>query len=272
LGGSLPQRINRSKPLPLPAPTVYDEFKLGTGTSREVSTTMAFVRLMRSLMRDKDIGRRIVPIIPDEARTFGMDSMFREFGIYSSMGQVYEPVDAGMLLSYSESKNGQILEEGITEAGSTAGFTAAGTSYSTHGEPMIPFYLFYSMFGFQRTGDLFWAFSDARGRGFALGATAGRTTLNGEGLQHQDGHSHVLASVIPNIQAYDPAFAYEVAMIVKDGLRRMYQNGEDIFYFLGVHNENYPMPAMPPGSGAGYSPTRGMQSRPPRSRNGGRTR
>jgi pyruvate dehydrogenase E1 component len=247
LGGSLPRRVNRSKPLSLPGPTIYDEFSAGTGSSREVSTTMVFVRLMRSLMRDKDIGPRIVPIIPDEARTFGMDSMFREFGIYSSMGQVYEPVDAGMLLSYTESKKGQILEEGITESGSTASFTAAGTSYATHGEPMIPFYLFYSMFGFQRTGDLFWAFSDARGRGFALGATAGRTTLNGEGLQHQDGHSHVLASVVPNIMAYDPAFAYEVATIVKSGLERMYGKGEDVFYYLTLYNENIQHPPMPEG-------------------------
>ncbi len=244
-GGSLPHRVNRSKPLPMPPAAVFDEFRAGTGTGREVSTTMAFVRLMRSLMRDEKIGRRIVPIIPDEARTFGMDSMFREFGIYSSMGQVYEPVDAGMLLSYHESKEGQILEEGITEAGSTASFTAAGTSYATHGEPMIPFYLFYSMFGFQRTGDLFWAFSDARGRGFALGATAGRTTLNGEGLQHQDGHSPILASVIPNVMAYDPAFAFEMAMIVKDGVRRMYVNGEDIFYYLTLYNENISHPPMP---------------------------
>jgi len=244
-GGSLPHRVNRSKPLELPSGTAFDEFKPGTGKGREVSTTMAFVRLMRSLMRDEKIGRRIVPIIPDEARTFGMDSMFREFGIYSSLGQVYEPVDAGMLLSYHESKDGQILEEGITEAGSTASFTAAGTSYATHGEPMIPFYLFYSMFGFQRTGDLFWAFSDARGRGFAMGATAGRTTLNGEGLQHQDGHSHILASVIPNIMAYDPAFAYEMAVIVKDGVRRMYENGEDIFYYLTLYNENIHHPPMP---------------------------
>jgi pyruvate dehydrogenase E1 component len=244
-GGSLPHRVLRSKPLPMPASAVYDEFKSGTGTSREVSTTMVFVRLMRSLLRDEKIGRRIVPIIPDEARTFGMDSMFREFGIYSSLGQVYEPVDAGMLLSYHESTEGQILEEGITEAGSVASFTAAGTSYATHGEPMIPFYIFYSMFGFQRTGDLFWAFSDARGRGFALGATAGRTTLNGEGLQHEDGHSHVLASVIPNVMAYDPAFAFEVALIVKDGLRRMYGEGKDVFYYLTLYNENIAHPAMP---------------------------
>jgi pyruvate dehydrogenase E1 component len=247
LGGFLPGRTVRSKPLELPAPDVYAEFRSGTGSGRAVSTTMAFVRLLRHLMRDKDIGRRIVPIIPDEARTFGMDSMFREFGIYSCVGQLYESVDAGMLLYYHESKEGQILEEGITEAGSTASFTAAGTSYATHGEFMIPFYIFYSMFGFQRTGDLFWAFGDARGRGFALGATAGRTTLNGEGLQHQDGHSHVLASVIPNIQAYDPAFAFEVAMIVKKGLHRMYRNGEDVFYYLTLYNENIQHPPMPDG-------------------------
>jgi pyruvate dehydrogenase E1 component len=247
LGGFLPKRVVQSKPLRLPPASLYDEFKAGTGTSREVSTTMAFVRLLRSLMRDKGIGRRIVLIIPDEARTFGMDSMFREFGIYSSMGQLYESVDAGMLLSYNESKTGQILEEGITEAGSTASFTAAGTSYATHGEPMIPFYIFYSMFGFQRTGDLFWAFGDSRGRGFALGATAGRTTLNGEGLQHQDGHSHVLASVIPNVQAYDPAFAFEVAVIIKNGLHRMYRKEEDVFYYVTLYNENIAHPPMPRG-------------------------
>jgi pyruvate dehydrogenase E1 component len=208
---------------------------------------MAFVRLMRLLMRDREIGRRIVPIIPDEARTFGMDSMFKEFGIYSSVGQLYESVDAGMLLTYSESKEGQILEEGITEPGSTASFITAGISYATQGEYMIPFYIFYSMFGFQRTGDLFWAFGDARGRGFALGATAGRTTLNGEGLQHQDGHSHVLASVIPNVLAYDPAFAFEVAMIVKNGLYRMYQKEEDVFYYITLYNENIHHPPMPDG-------------------------
>ena len=247
LGGSLPQRVVCRKPLALPAAAIYDEFKTGTGTGREVSTTMAIVRLLKLLMRSKEIGARIVPIIPDEARTFGMDSMFKEFGIYSSVGQLYESVDAGMLLSYHESKEGQILEEGITEAGSTASFTTVGTSYAVHGEPMIPFYLFYSMFGFQRTGDLFWAFGDSRGRGFALGATAGRTTLNGEGLQHQDGHSHVLASVIPNILAYDPAFAFEVAAIVKNGLCRMYQKEEDVFYYLTLYNENITHPPMPNG-------------------------
>jgi pyruvate dehydrogenase E1 component len=251
LGGSVPRRIVRHKSLPLPDSTIYDEFKSGTGEGREVSTTMAFVRLLKMLMRDKEIGRRIVPIIPDEARTFGMDSMFKEFGIYSSLGQLYESVDAGMLLSYHESKNGQILEEGITEPGSAASFTAAGTSYATHSEPMIPFYLFYSMFGFQRTGDLFWAFGDARGRGFALGATAGRTTLNGEGLQHQDGHSPILASTIPSVRTYDPAFAFEMAAIVKDGLFRMYQQGEDVFYYLTLYNENIAHPPIPEGAEEG---------------------
>jgi pyruvate dehydrogenase E1 component len=226
---------------------VFEELKAGTGTGREVSTTMAFVRLLRQLLRDKDIGHRIVPIIPDEARTFGMDSLFREFGIYSSVGQLYEPVDAGLLLSYSESKNGQILEEGITEAGSTASFITAGTSYATHGQFTIPFYIFYSMFGFQRTGDLFWACGDARGRGFALGATAGRTTLSGEGLQHQDGHSHMLASTVPNILAYDPSYAYEVALIIRNGLDRMYRKQEDVYYYITLYNENIAHPPMPPG-------------------------
>jgi pyruvate dehydrogenase E1 component len=247
LGGCLPKRVVRSKPLKLPGADIYNEFKTGTGTGREVSTTMAFVRLLRQLMRTEEIGRRIVPIIPDEARTFGMDSLFREVGIYSSVGQLYESVDAQLLLSYHESNDGQILEEGITEAGSVASFTAAGTCYATHGQIIIPFYIFYSMFGFQRTGDLFWAFGDARGRGFALGATAGRTTLNGEGLQHEDGHSQVLASTIPNILSYDPAFAYEVAMIVRSGLIRMCSKQEDVFYYITLYNENIEHPPMPPG-------------------------
>jgi pyruvate dehydrogenase E1 component len=245
LGGCLPKRIVRSKPLRLPGADLYDEFEVGTGSGREVSTTMAFVRLLRQLMRSKEMGRRIVPIIPDEARTFGLDSLFREFGIYSSVGQLYESVDASLLLSYHESKDGQILEEGITEAGSVASFTAAGTSYATHGEIMIPFYMFYSMFGFQRTGDLFWAFGDARGRGFAMGCTAGRTTLMGEGLQHDDGHSHVLASTIPSVLAYDPAFAFETAIIVREGLRRMTERQEDIFYYITLYNENIAHPPMP---------------------------
>ena len=251
LGGCVPKRVTRSKPLKLPSSDFYDEFKLGTGTGREVSTTMAFVRLLRQLLRDKEIGRRIVPIIPDEARTFGMDSLFREVGIYSSVGQLYESVDAGLLLNYHESKDGQILEEGITEAGSVASFTASGISYATHGQITIPFYIFYSMFGFQRTGDMYWAFGDARGRGFAIGATAGRTTLNGEGLQHQDGHSQLLATAYPSVHAYDPAFAFEIAMIVKDGLYRMYERQEDIFYYLTVYNENIAHPSMPAGTEEG---------------------
>src|SRR3989441_8043044 len=189
---------------------------------------MAFTRLLRNLLRDKNVGKRVVPIIPDEARTFGMDPLFKEVGIYSPLGQRYEPVDAETLLPYREAKDGQLLEEGITEAGSMASFTAAGTSYAVHGEPTIPFYVYYSMFGYQRTGDFAWAFGDARGRGFLLGATAGRTTLNGEGLQHEDGHSHLLFSALPNVIAYDPAFAYEVAVIIRDGLKRMYTDGEDV--------------------------------------------
>jgi pyruvate dehydrogenase E1 component len=208
---------------------------------------MAFVRLLRGLMRDKKIGTRVVPIIPDEARTFGMESLFPEFKIYAARGQLYEPVDAAHLLAYREAKDGQILEEGISEAGSMGSFTAAGTSYSTHGEPMIPFFMFYSMFGFQRIGDFIWSFGDQRGRGFLLGATAGRTTLNGEGLQHEDGHSPLLASTNPACLAYDPAFAYETALIVQDGLSRMMDGGEDVFYYLTLYNENYPMPEMPEG-------------------------
>jgi len=248
LGGCIPRRVVRSKPLKLPPADLYEEFKEGTGTAREVSTTIAFVRLLRKLLRDKDVGRRIVPIIPDEARTFGMDALFREIGIYSWVGQLYESVDAGLLISYKESKDGQLLEEGITEAGSMASFTAAGTSYATRGEIMIPFYIFYSMFGFQRTGDQIWAFADARGRGFMMGATAGRTTLNGEGLQHEDGQSHILATTVPNVLAYDPAFAYEMALIVREGLRRMYEKQEDIFYYITLYNENIVHPSMPEGA------------------------
>jgi pyruvate dehydrogenase E1 component len=252
LGGFLPQRRVKPKPLPLPDGKIYESFDTGTEESNQsVSTTMAFVRLLRDLMRDKDVGRQIVPIIPDEARTFGMESLFKQFSIYAPMGQLYEPVDAQMLISYTESQDGQILEEGITEAGSMASFTAAGTSYATHGRHMIPFFLFYSMFGFQRVGDLIWAFGDARGRGFLLGCTAGRTTLNGEGLQHQDGHSHLVASTVPNCQAYDPAFAFETAAIVRDGLRRMIGEGEDIFYYLSLYNENYVMAAKPKGADEG---------------------
>ncbi|MGH2732208.1 MAG: pyruvate dehydrogenase (acetyl-transferring), homodimeric type [Actinomycetota bacterium] len=246
LGGFVPTRRVRPKPLTLPDGKIYATFDSGTEERRqEVSTTTAFVRLLRDLMRDKDFGPSVVPIIPDEARTFGMESLFKDFKIYAPMGQLYEPVDHNMLLSYREARDGQILEEGITEAGSMASATVAGTSYATHGRHMVPFFLFYSMFGFQRVGDLIWAFGDARGRGFLLGCTAGRTTLNGEGLQHEDGHSHLLASTVPNCKAYDPAFAYETAAIIEDGLRRMIQGGEDIFYYLTLYNENYVMPAKP---------------------------
>jgi pyruvate dehydrogenase E1 component len=247
LGGCVPKRLVRAKALPAPADKVFAEFAQGTGEKQAVSTTMVLGKLIRNLVRDPGWGKRVVPIIPDEARTFGMEVLFREIGIYAPFGQKYEPVDSKLVLSYLEKVDGQLLEEGITESGSMASFTAAGTGYATHGEAMIPFYVFYSMFGFQRTGDLIWAFGDARGRGFLLGGTAGRTTLNGEGLQHEDGHSHVLASTLPNILSYDPAYAYEVAAIVKDGLKRMYQDGEDVFYYLTLYNQDYPMPAMPSG-------------------------
>jgi pyruvate dehydrogenase E1 component len=245
LGGAVPRRVVVHKELALPGDPVYGEFMTGSGT-QEASTTMAFARLLRNLLRDPGIGKRVVPIVPDEARTFGMDPLFKEVGIYSPLGQRYDPVDSNLVLSYREATDGQVLEEGITEAGSSASFQAAGTSYATHAEPMIPFYIFYSMFGFQRTGDEFWAFADARGRGFLLGATAGRTTLNGEGLQHEDGHSVLLASVVPAARIYDPAFAYETATIIRDGIERMYgEKPEDVFYYLALYNENYTMPARP---------------------------
>jgi pyruvate dehydrogenase E1 component len=246
LGGTLPARRPVAESVPvLPGAELYVEPTEGTPAGREVSTTMAFVQILRKLLRDPALGPRIVPIIPDEGRTFGMESLFKEHGIYASKGQLYEPVDHNLILRYRESKDGQILEEGITESGSMASFTAAGTAYSTHGLTMVPFYIFYSMFGFQRIGDLVWAFGDQRGRGFLLGATAGRTTLQGEGLQHNDGHSHVLFSVVPNVRAYDPAFAYELAVIIKDGLRCMVAEGEDVFYYITLYNENYQMPPMP---------------------------
>jgi pyruvate dehydrogenase E1 component len=245
LGGPMPRRVVVTKTIELPGDQVYAEFMSGSGT-QEASTTMAFAKLLRNLLRDKQLGDRIVPIIPDEARTFGMDPLFKEVGIYSALGQLYDPVDSNLVLSYREATDGQVLEEGITEAGSSASFQAAGTAYATHAEPMIPFYIFYSMFGFQRTGDEFWAFGDARGRGFLLGATAGRTTLNGEGLQHEDGHSLVVASTIPNIRLYDPAFAYETATIVRDGIDRMYgADPHDVFYYLTLYNENHVMPPRP---------------------------
>ncbi len=246
LGGPLPRRVVRARPLAAPAPAVDAEFDAGSATA--VSTTMAFAKLLRNLIRDPDLGRRIVPIIPDEARTFGMDPLFKEVGIYAPYGQRYEPVDSELVLSYREAEDGQVLEEGITEAGSMASLQAAGTAYATHGEATIPFYIFYSMFGFQRTGDQAWAFGDARGRGFMIGATAGRTTLNGEGLQHEDGHSHLLATAIPPVRAYDPAYAFELAAIVRDGIRRMHGGpGEDVYYYITVYNENYPMPPRPAG-------------------------
>jgi len=247
LGGFIPtRRVKVRRELRLPEPHAFNELLSGSG-DQPASTTTAFTRLLRNLARDPNVGGRIVPIVPDEARTFGMDALFRELNIYASQGQKYEPVDHHLLLSYAESSSGQILEEGITEAGGLASWTAAATSYATRGVPMIPFYIFYSMFGFQRVGDLIWAAADARARGFLLGATAGRTTLMGEGLQHQDGHSLLLASTVPACRAYDPAFAYEMAILVHDGIDAMYAKGLDVFYYLTLYNENYPMPAMPPG-------------------------
>ena len=247
LDGSLPRRVVRTKrKLELPAKAAFEEMLAGSG-QHAASTTTAFTRLLRNLCRDPKFGPRVVPIIPDEARTFGMDSLFKEFGIYASQGQQYEPVDHALLLSYKESQRGQILEEGITEAGSMASFIAAGTSYATHGVPMVPFFTFYSMFGWQRVGDLIWQATDARARGFLLGATAGRTTLLGEGLQHQDGHSLLLASVNPATEAYDPAFAYEVGTIVRHGLRRMWLDNVDTIYYLTLYNENQVMPPMADG-------------------------
>ena len=246
LGGYLPERKVRSKPIAPVAESHFEEFHKGTD-GREVSTTMVFVRLLSKLLRDPEIGKLIVPIIPDEARTFGMEALFRQVGIYSSVGQLYEPVDMDTLLYYKEAKDGQILEEGITEAGSICSFIAAGTAYANHGINTIPFFIYYSMFGFQRIGDLIWAAADMRTRGFLVGGTAGRTTLAGEGLQHQDGHSHVLALPVPNLLAYDPAFAYEIAVIIQDGIKRMYVDQESIFYYLTVTNETLAMPAMPEG-------------------------
>jgi len=247
LGGSLPRRQPRAAAITAPAPALFAEYLNGSG-EREVATTMVLVRLLRQLMSDPELGPRIVPIVPDEARTFGMDALFRKFGIYSSKGQRYEPVDSDVVAFYREATDGQLLEEGISEAGAMASFTAAGTAHATHGVLTIPFFLFYSMFGFQRIGDLIWQNADARGRGFLVGATSGRTTLAGEGLQHQDGHSHVLASTVPTIRAYDPAFAHEIAIIVEDGIQRMAVAQEDVFYYLTVANEMYIQPPMPDGA------------------------
>ena len=255
LGGDLPQRRRTAPPLQLPEARTFEPLLKGT-EGREISTTMAFVRLLNVLIKDPAVGRHVVPIVADEARTFGMEGMFRQFGIYSSVGQLYEPVDHGQLLYYREDSKGQILEEGITEAGSISSWIAAGTSYSNHGVQMVPFYIFYSMFGFQRIGDFLWAAGDSRARGFLIGGTSGRTTLAGEGLQHQDGHSHLLAASLPSCIGYDPAFAFEIALIVQEGLRRMVELQEDIFYYLTVANENYAHPLRPEGSEEGV--LRGM--------------
>ncbi len=246
MGGSLPARRRKAPPLQVPALSAF-EAQLKSTEEREISTTMAFVRILTTLVRDKNIGKFVVPIVPDESRTFGMEGMFRQLGIYSHVGQLYTPQDADQLMFYKESKNGQVLQEGINEAGAMSSWIAAATSYSTNGASMIPFFIFYSMFGFQRVGDLAWAAGDMRARGFLLGGTAGRTTLNGEGLQHEDGHSHILASTIPNCVSYDPTFSYEVAVIIQDGLRRMYVEQEDVYYYITVMNENYTHPAMPEG-------------------------
>jgi pyruvate dehydrogenase E1 component len=250
LGGFMPARRVRNTPLPSVPAELFDEFYRGT-EGRKASTTMVFVRLLSKLLRDKDLGRLVVPIVPDEARTFGMEALFRQVGIYSHAGQVYEPVDMDTLLYYKEASDGQILEEGITEAGSMSSFIAAGTAYATHGVNAIPFFIYYSMFGFQRIGDLIWAAGDSRTRGFMLGGTSGRTTLAGEGLQHQDGQTHLFAMAYPNCIAYDPAFAYEIAVIIQDGIRRMYVDRESVFYYLTVMNEQYAMPPMPEGSTEG---------------------
>jgi pyruvate dehydrogenase E1 component len=250
LGGFLPQRKPAAIQLEVPGLEAFQSVLDGTG-EREISTTMAFVRILGVLLKDKGLGKYVVPIVPDEARTFGMEGLFRQIGIYSSVGQLYTPQDADQLMSYREDKQGQMLEEGINEAGSVCSWIAAATSYVNHGVPMVPFYIFYSMFGFQRVGDFIWAAGDMRARGFLLGATAGRTTLAGEGLQHQDGHSQLLATTVPNCRAYDPTYAYELAVIIQDGLRRMYVDGEGIFYYISVMNENYAQPALPEGAATG---------------------
>jgi pyruvate dehydrogenase E1 component len=257
MGGFVPQRRRKGNDLKVPDLAAFDNMLVATG-EREISTTMAFVRILSTLVRDKEIGKFVVPIVPDEARTFGMEGMFRQLGIYSSVGQLYEPQDSDQVMYYKESQTGQILEEGINEAGSFASWLAAATSYSVTGVQMIPFYIYYSMFGFQRIGDFAWAAGDSRARGFLLGATAGRTTLNGEGLQHEDGHSHLMSATIPNCVSYDPTFAYELAVIIQEGLRRMVQNQEDVYYYITLMNENYSHPEMPKGSAEGI--LKGMYS------------
>ena len=257
MGGSVPSRRRKGNELTVPPLSAFDNM-LGATGDREISTTMAFVRILSTLVRDKQVGKYIVPIVPDEARTFGMEGMFRQLGIYSSAGQLYEPQDNDQVMFYKESKDGQILEEGINEAGAFSSWIAAATAYSVTGTQMIPFYIFYSMFGFQRIGDLAWAAGDSRARGFVLGATAGRTTLNGEGLQHEDGHSHLMSATIPNCVSYDPTFGYELAVIIQEGMRRMVQNQEDVYYYITLMNENYSHPEMPKGSEAGI--LKGMYS------------
>ncbi|PPD00889.1 MAG: pyruvate dehydrogenase (acetyl-transferring), homodimeric type [Methylotenera sp.] len=257
MGGFVPQRRRKGNELSVPPLSAFENMLTATG-DREISTTMAFVRILSTLVRDKQIGKYVVPIVPDEARTFGMEGMFRQLGIYASQGQLYEPQDSDQVMYYKESKDGQILEEGINEAGSFSSWLAAATSYSVTGVQMIPFYIYYSMFGFQRVGDLAWMAGDSRARGFLLGATAGRTTLNGEGLQHEDGHSHLMSATIPNCISYDPTFAYELAVIIQEGLRRMVQNQEDVYYYITLMNENYTHPAMPEGSAEGI--LKGMYS------------
>ena len=246
LGGSIPVRVNQPEALKVPDVSIFKELLDGTG-EREASTTMSFVRLLSILTKDKSIGKHIVPIVPDEARTFGMDPLFRQLGIYAHSGQLYDPVDSDQFLYYKEEKNGQILEEGINEAGAISSFIAAGMSYSNHGIHMVPFYIYYSMFGFQRVWDLIWAAGDMRVRGFLLGGTAGRTTLNGEGLQHQDGHSHLAAAATPNVKSYDCAYAYEIAIIVQRGMVEMVEENKDVIYYLTVENENYIQPSKPDG-------------------------
>ena len=245
LGGYLPQRRRSAAPLEVPALSAFDSLLKASGEGREVSTTMSIVRILNILLKDKKIGRRVVPIVPDESRTFGMEGLFRQIGIWNQQGQNYIPEDHDQLMFYKESKDGQVLQEGINEAGAMSDWIAAATAYSVHGEQMIPFYICYSMFGLQRTMDLYWAAGDQRARGFMIGGTAGRTTLNGEGLQHEDGHSHILAGLIPNCITYDPTFSFEVAVIMQDGLRRMFQEQEDVFYYITVMNENYEHPEMP---------------------------
>ncbi|MGL4813131.1 MAG: transketolase-like TK C-terminal-containing protein, partial [Beijerinckiaceae bacterium] len=251
LGGYLPQRRQKtSDELIVPPLSAFEAQLKGTG-DREISTTMAFVRMLNTLLRDKSLGKRVVPIVPDESRTFGMEGMFRQYGIFSQVGQLYRPQDADTLSYYKEDKSGQMLQEGINEAGAMASWIAAATSYSTSNVPMIPFYIYYSMFGFQRIGDLAWAAGDMRARGFLLGGTSGRTTLNGEGLQHEDGHSHIISATIPNCISYDPTYSYEVAVIVQNGLQRMIANQEDVYYYITLLNENYVHPDMPAGAEEG---------------------